>query len=74
MKINLQNQFYVVRHGRAENNDLHIISCKLETQKSYGLSQNGRESVSEEAKKNKDFDVIYISPFRRTKETAQLFI
>ena len=73
MNIRLQNQFYVVRHGRAENNDLSIVSCKLETQKSYGLSQNGRDIVSEEAEKYKDFDIIYASPFRRTKETALLF-
>jgi len=73
MTIKTQNQFYVVRHGRAESNDLHIVSCKFETQKPYGLSRDGKNIVSEEAKKYKNFDIIYTSPFRRTKETAQIF-
>ena len=73
MNINLQNQFYVVRHGKAQNNELGIISCKLETQKAHGLSQNGKEVVSQEAERYKDFDIIYASPFERTKETALIF-
>lgn len=73
MNIDFQNQFYVVRHGRAENNDLQIISCKYETQEPYGLNQNGKETVLQEAKKNNDFTVIYTSPFRRAMETASFF-
>jgi len=72
MNIDLQNQFYVVRHGRAENNDLKIVSCKMETQKPYGLTQEGKGVVSEEAK-NYKFDIIYTSPFTRTTETASIF-
>lgn len=68
----LQNKFYVVRHGRAQNNELRIVSCKMETQAKFGLSQN-RKDILKEAQSYRDFDIIYTSPFRRTAETAALF-
>ncbi|MFH1426058.1 MAG: histidine phosphatase family protein [Candidatus Kerfeldbacteria bacterium] len=73
MDINVRNQFFVVRHGRAENNDLDIVSCKYETQEPYGLSKKGKDEILKEAEEYKDFDVIYTSPYRRAKETASLF-
>ncbi|MBU0578061.1 phosphoglycerate mutase family protein [Patescibacteria group bacterium] len=73
MNINLQNQFYVVRHGKAQNNELDIVSCKLKTQEEYGLTQEGKGVISNEAQQYKDFDIIFTSPFRRTQETASFF-
>ena len=73
MNIELQNNFYIVRHGKAENNKLGIESHKIETQKAYGLTSEGKEVVSKESQKYNDFDLIYSSPFRRTQETASFF-
>lgn len=73
MNTKLNNEFYVVRHGRAENNDKHVVSCKLETQQTFGLSEEGHAAITSEAEQYKNFDVIYTSPFRRTLETAELF-
>ena len=73
MNIQLQNQFYIVRHGEAENNVLGIESCKMDTQKQYGLTEKGQTTVAKEAQNYTDFDLIYSSPFRRTQETAAYF-
>lgn len=73
MALNFQNDFYVVRHGKAKNNELGIESCKMETQEVYGLTSEGRESLAKEAEHRKDFDLIFSSPFRRTQETAAYF-
>ena len=60
--MQVHNQFYVVRHGRAQNNEDGVVSCKLETQARYGLTLNGREMVAAEAQHHTDFDAIYASP------------
>lgn len=73
MDIVLQNDFYIVRHGKAKNNELDIESCKMETQEAYGLVPEGEEKVKEEAQRYTDFELIFSSPFRRTKETAFFF-
>ena len=73
MNIKIQNDFYIVRHGKAKNNELGIESCKMDTQGKYGLLDEGREVVAKEAQGFNDFDVIYCSPFRRTQETAAYF-
>ncbi|MBU1018912.1 MAG: histidine phosphatase family protein [Patescibacteria group bacterium] len=73
MNLHPKNTFHIVRHGKAKNNELGIESCKLETQKAYGLIPKGREIVSQESQKYTDFDLIFSSPFRRTQETAAFF-
>ncbi len=73
MSINFKNSFYIVRHGKAKNNELGIESCKLETQKEFGLTSEGKKMISEEAQRYMDFDIIFSSPFRRTQETALIF-
>ena len=73
MNINLRNDFYIVRHGKAKNNMLGIESCKMETQILYGLIPEGKKAVEEEAKRYTEFDLIFSSPFRRTQETAAYF-
>lgn len=71
--IQLQNTFYFVRHGQAKHNELGIDSYDFEIQKQHGLTEQGRRDVEKEAKRYTDFDYIYSSPFRRTKETAEYF-
>lgn len=68
-----KNTFFVIRHGESENNILKIDSSKLENKSQFGLSAKGRKEIEEEAKKFKDFNLIISSPFRRTKETADIF-
>jgi len=74
MNINLKNDFYIIRHGKAKNNMLGIESCKMETQILYGLIPEGKKAVQEEAKRYANFDLIFSSPFRRTQETAAYFV
>lgn len=72
--MNFSNEIYIVRHGESQNNVLFIESGKMETQAKYGLTDMGRGQVAASASKYKDFfDLIYTSPFRRTKETAEIF-
>ncbi|MFA6227323.1 MAG: class I tRNA ligase family protein [Candidatus Paceibacterota bacterium] len=73
-KTTRDNRFFVVRHGEAESNVLGILSSNPKTQ--HHLTDNGREQAKEAGenlKKSKtDIDIIYCSPFLRTKETAEI--
>lgn len=75
LKDNLQNNhnnYFLMRHGEAENNLSDTIDCKLGRE--FHLTEKGREQVQtagEELKK-KNIDLIISSPFTRTKETAEL--
>lgn len=69
----IKNNFFIVRHGKSENNLLGIESTKLENKDQFGLSENGKIATKIEAEKFKNFDLIISSPFRRTKETAWIF-
>lgn len=75
-----RNTFIVARHGEAESNVLGILSSNPKTK--HHLTEKGREQakitgkklVDSEllTKKSKKIDVIYCSPFLRTKETAEI--
>ncbi len=75
-----RNKFLAVRHGESESNLLDIISSNPKTK--HHLTEKGREQAkitgeklvdSELLTKNsKKVDVIYCSPFLRTKETAEI--
>ena len=71
-KTTNNNKFYVVRHGEAESNALGIISCNIKTP--HHLTDAGREQAKEVSAKLKDkkIDLIFCSPFLRTKETAEI--
>jgi len=73
-KTTNSNKFYVVRHGEAESNALGIISCNIKTP--HHLTEEGREQAKEVSVKLKDkkIDLIFCSPFLRTKETAEIII
>jgi isoleucyl-tRNA synthetase len=66
------NNFFVIRHGEADNNILGIISSNIKTP--HHLTEKGRAQVKEAAEKLKDkkIDLIYVSPFIRTQETAKI--
>jgi len=66
------NTFLVVRHGEAESNVKKILSSSP-TAVNH-LTENGREHAVLAAKNLADrkIDLIYCSPFMRTKETAEI--
>lgn len=66
------NKFLVVRHGEADSNVLGVLSSNPKTE--HHLTEKGREQAGKAAKnlKKTKIDVIYCSPFFRTKETAEI--
>lgn len=67
-----RNNFFVVRHGEAENNVLGIISS--DPKRPHHLTELGKKQVTETAEKlkSKKIDLVYVSPFVRTQETAKI--
>ncbi|MBX4211244.1 MAG: class I tRNA ligase family protein [Candidatus Yanofskybacteria bacterium] len=70
------NTYYVMRHGLTTREELskQIISSRLETD-TYHLTEEGKEHAKASAEKLaalESIDVIYSSPFLRTKETAEI--
>ncbi|MEX2090704.1 MAG: class I tRNA ligase family protein [Candidatus Paceibacterota bacterium] len=73
-----KNEFYVLRHGHSTKNGMSgqpgIISSVLEKDQ-YPLTESGREQIRKVAlklKKAGGVDMIITSPFKRTKETAEI--
>ncbi|MBI4692278.1 MAG: class I tRNA ligase family protein [Candidatus Terrybacteria bacterium] len=67
------NKIFLVRHGEAENNVKNILNSDL-NQNHYALTKNGREKMEKMAKelKSEKIDLLFSSPFLRTKETAEI--
>lgn len=67
-----QNTYYVCRHGEAENNAKMVISSLAENP--HHLTDKGKKQAEEAGKwlSNKKIDLIYVSPFLRTRETAEI--
>jgi isoleucyl-tRNA synthetase len=66
------NTYFVMRHGEAENNVREVISCKKEN--THSLTEKGKKQVAETLTmlKEKKIQRIIVSPFLRTKETAEM--
>ncbi|KKT20910.1 MAG: Isoleucine-tRNA ligase [Parcubacteria group bacterium GW2011_GWB1_43_8] len=66
------NKYFVMRHGQAESNEKNTVSSKLENSHKYPLTEKGKEQVKISAEKlaRQKIDLIFYSPFERTKETA----
>jgi isoleucyl-tRNA synthetase len=67
-----KNNFIVMRHGQAENNISGMISS--EPNNPHHLTEKGKEQARAAGEKLKDkkIDMIFVSPFVRTKETADI--
>ena len=67
-----RNRYFVMRHGEAENNIAKIMSTKPENP--HHLTEKGKEQVRSAAiiLKKEKIDLIYVSPFVRTKESAEI--
>lgn len=66
------NKYFVVRHGEADNNVKAVISC--DPNNSSHLTEKGREQagIAGDNLKKEKIDIIFSSPFARTKETAEI--
>lgn len=67
-----KNKFIFVRHGEAESNANDIVNCDPNV--AYHLTNKGKEQVLDASKKIKNVDVVYSSPFMRTRETADILM
>jgi isoleucyl-tRNA synthetase len=67
-----KNTYYVMRHGEADNNTLAVMSAKADDPKH--LTEKGREQVKRISSfiKEKEIELMFVSPFIRTKETAEI--
>ena len=70
-KTKSTNKFLIVRHGESESNVNGILSSNPKTVNH--LTKDGKEQAVAAAKHLTDkIDIIYCSPFMRTKETAEI--
>jgi len=65
------NQYLLMRHGQAENNVIDVYHADAFPE--ADLTKIGYEQIlkSAEELKNKKIDIVFSSPFDRTKETAE---
>lgn len=67
-----KNTYYICRHGESENNADMIVSSVASNP--HHLTLNGKKQAEEAGKwlSDKKIDMILVSPFVRTKETAEI--
>lgn len=67
-----RNTYFTVRHGEAENNTLSVVSSHADNP--HHLTALGKEQARKAGEwlKNKGIDMIFVSPFIRTQETASI--
>jgi isoleucyl-tRNA synthetase len=67
-----KNTYFVCRHGEAENNVKMIISTHAKN--SHHLTDKGKKQAEDAGKwlSSKKIDYIFVSPFLRTQETAEI--
>src|SRR3989344_5630122 len=70
-----KNNFWIGRHGDSTSNVGKWLSGDKETDKKSELTENGiaQIEISAQKLKNKGIDIIYSSPFLRTKQTAAVY-
>ena len=63
---------YIMRHGQTNWN----ITKKLQGRTDIPLNENGREMarIAKEKYKHTHFDICYVSPLSRARETAEIFL
>ncbi len=68
------NEYYVMRHGEANHNVAGLEKYDSSMDPNNHLTENGKNIVKENAEKLKleNIDIIYCSPFLRTRETAEI--
>lgn len=71
--IKLRNKYYIMRHGEAKSNVLRLCSCWPE-EFNNPLTTVGKKAVKNSAEilKEKNINLIFNSPLKRTKMTAEI--
>lgn len=64
------NKYLLMRHGGSEGNKSELVSYKNEA--NDHLTEEGKKGVKAAAQKLKGIDLIVVSPFARTRETAEI--
>ena len=76
LPYNLQNTYYLMRHGRSIPNEKGIIVSKIENgvNQEHGLSDYGKDQSRQAAKASglPSDTIIYTSDFSRTHQTAKI--
>lgn len=68
---NSGNKYFTMRHGRAQNNELNIASGTVDNP--HHLTEDGKKAVLKNIEAfNEKIDLIFVSPFVRTRETAEI--
>ena len=67
-----RNRYFVMRHGEAENNIAKILSTKPENPHHLTEKGKGQVRAAAEILKKEKIDLIYVSPFVRTQESAEV--
>jgi len=73
--MNLKNHYYLMRHGQTiYQKENRRINYKAEENPFITLTDEGREMVKNSIKELEDIkiDIIFSSPYQRTKETAEI--
>ena len=72
MCYNTPMKVYVVRHGETPSNLTGIVAGRSEE----SLTENGRKQAQavNEQLEGLDFDAVFVSPVRRTLETAEIIV
>jgi len=72
-KTKSTNTFVIMRHGEAENNTRNVVNSDLH-QNTFALTEVGKEQVREAIAqlKDKSYDAVFVSPFMRTQQTAEM--
>ncbi|MEK7657706.1 MAG: class I tRNA ligase family protein [Patescibacteria group bacterium] len=70
------NRYFMMRHGEGENNTLGVVNTSVKNKDKFSLTEKGKKQVLAVAKKIKKekIDFIFVSDFRRAKETAELAV
>lgn len=69
----MRNRFFIVRHGESENNVLELYDSHIGSIDRYGLTHNGRSQILKATQDIDKIHKIFTSPFKRTRETAEIF-
>lgn len=66
------NKYFVMRHGETDKNVAGLV-CTVKNSGSH-LTKKGEEDtkINAEGLKDKNVDLVFVSPFNRTKETAKI--
>ena len=69
-----KNEFFMMRHGQAENNEQQLLNYKVDKSDQYPITEQGKKKVAATIKELKKLGITKIvsSPLARTQQTAKI--